>query len=289
MANLSIQRPPVSSARQGLGPSLPSQSYGASPAASPAKSVWSRDAILACAGLGLVILGFAAKTTDLWLLWLGLPTAIGLLLYLCLPAIRRHRGGGTWQDQRSELLCQWSQVVENLSQPADKRYKALHLRVSRLGDLFPNQGQNSLLRPGEYMLWLYLKLLLARDHLEESVRSSHEDQITAQREALLAELDSEALTESTRQSKQETLLILDQRILTIRNRAGRIQEIESDITRVEQWVALMHDQAAQQNTMGDAGRQIHFTPDSLSLPSLKGTASASIQQLDLQINSQAFR
>jgi hypothetical protein len=41
--------------------------------------------------------------------------------------------------------------------------------------------------------------------------------------------------------------------------------------------------------MGDAGRQIHFTPDSLSLPSLKGIASASIQQLDLQINSQAFR
>lgn len=179
-------------------------------------------------------------------------------------------------------------MVDNLSQTAEKRYNALHERISRLGDLFPQPAEGSLLRPGEYMLWLYLKLLLARDHIEETVRTTHEDQIIAQRDALLAELDTATLTPTTRQSKQETLLILDQRVITIRNRAGRIEEIESDITRVEQWVALMHDQAAQHNAMGNAGRSIHFAADALTLPSLDTIPGSTIQQLDAQITSQAF-
>lgn len=251
------------------------------------KSAWTSDKILATAGLVLLLLGFAAKTTDPWVLWVGLPTAAGLVLYLCLPTIQKHRRRESWQDQRSDLLDQWSQVVDSLTTPAEKRYQVLQQRVSRLSDFFPQSQQGSLLRPGEYMLWLYLKLLLARDHLQESVNTSHETDVISQRNQLLAELDSEDLTTATRQSKQETVLILDQRVLTIRSRAGRIHEIESDLTRVEQWVALMHDQAAQHNTMGDAGRRLHFGQETLTLPSLDSVPGSNLQALDALVNSQA--
>jgi hypothetical protein len=288
MGKLSIPPPQLARRTESRGLAL---SGSSGPAACPtaAKTFWTSDTVLAGIGLVLLLAGFAAKSTDPWILWIGLPTAAGLVLYLCLPAIQRYRKIESWQDQRSALLAQWSLVVDNLSTAAEKRYSALHDRISRLGDLFPQPDSGSLLRPGEYMLWLYLKLLLARDHIEETVRTSHEDQITAQRDALLTELETTTLTATTRQSKEETLLILDQRIVTIQNRAGRIQEIESDITRVEQWVALMHDQAAQHNAMGDAGRSIHFASDSLTLPSLDSLPGSSIQQLDAQISSQAFR
>jgi len=252
------------------------------------KPFWTSDIFIAGVGLALLLAGFAAKSSDPWIIWIGVPTALGLLVYLCLPSLKKRHQLDSWQDQRSGLLEQWGQVVDQLSPGAESRYTRLLEKVTRLGDLFPQPVDGSLLRPGEYMLWLYLKLLLARDHLEESVRTSHEDQIIAQRKVLLEELDSDELTPATRQSKQETVLILDQRVLTLRHRPGRIGEIESDLIRVEQWVALMHDQAAQHNTMGDAGRRIHFAAESLTLPSLEGLPGAGLQQLDARITSQAF-
>lgn len=272
---------------QALGPTRAWKQAEAN--ANPAtKSFWTSDVLLSGLGLALLLCGFAAKSEDPWVLWIGVPTAAGLVLYLCLPALKKRSGLVSWQDQRADLLEEWSTVVDKLSHTTERRYDALHNRVSRLGDLFPQSGKGSLLRPGEYMLWLYLKLLLARDHLDESVRTSHPDQIIAQRQALLEELEGEDLSASARQSKQETVLILDQRIRTLSGRASRIQEIESDIVRVEQWVALMHDQAAQNNTMGDAGRRIHFAAESLAFPSLEGLPPAGLQHLDARISSQAF-
>jgi hypothetical protein len=286
MGNLSV--PTRSLARSSPDAVPDSTRRPSSPPLRP-KPFWTSDIFLAGAGLALLLIGFAAKSNDPWVLWIGVPTAAGLVLYLCLPSLRKRHRAASRQELRATLMEDWEQVVDQLSHGASHRYDLLKHRVSRLGDLFPpSVQQGTLLRPGEYMLWLYLKLLLARDHLDESVRSSHEDQIIAQRQALLEELDSSHLTPSTRQSKQETVLILDQRVLTLRNRAGRIEEIESDLTRVEQWVALMHDQAAQHNTLGDAGRRVHFAAESLTLPSLEGLPGAALQELDARITSLAF-
>ena len=285
MGNLTIPQRTPSSVPQALGRPLSHIGAGGVPVSKP---FWMGDIFLAGVGLALLLAGFAAKSNDPWVIWIGLPTACGLLLYLFLPTLKKRFQVGSWQDQRSSLIRQWDQVVDQLSPAADGRYIRLQDKVIRLGDLFPQPEGGSLLRPGEYMLWLYLKLLLARDHLEESVRTSHEDQIIAQRKMLLEELDSDNLTPATRQSKQETVLIRDQRVLTLRHRPGRIGEIESDLVRVEQWVALMHDQAAQHNTMGDAGRRIHFAAESLTLPSLEGLPGAGIQSLDARITSQVF-
>ncbi|MES2707621.1 MAG: hypothetical protein V4726_13585 [Verrucomicrobiota bacterium] len=287
MEPYSIIPRPVSQSPLSFRPSVQGNRKPSPVSSPPAKPAWNSDALLAGAGLVLLLAGFALKNADPWMLWLGIPTAAGLVLYLCIPALKNHRQGGGWRAQREALMEQWAEVTDQLTPQADQRYTALQQRVSRLGDLFPGQEQGSLLRPGEYMLWLYLKLLLARDHLEESVRSSTEEEVIAHRKQLLDELDSDHLTPSARQSTHETVLILDQRVLTLRSRAGRIREIESDLTRVEQWVALMHDQAAQHNTMGDAGRRLRFGPESLTLPSLGSLPGSNLQQLDALVNSQA--
>lgn len=287
MENYSIAPRPASSSPVPYRPDLREKRGLSAPAGRPAKSFWTTDMLLAAGGLILLLAGFALKSGDPILFGLGIPVAAGLVIFLALPALKKHRQGGSWREQREALMDRWSEVADQLTPQADQRYTALQQRVTRLGDLFPSQEQGSLLRPGEYMLWMYLKLLLARDHLEESVRTSHEEEVIAQRRKLLEELDSEEMTASTRQSTQETILILDQRVLTIRSRAGRIREIESDILRVEQWVALMQDQAAQHNTMGDAGRRLHFGPESLTLPSLESLPGSNLQQLDALVNSQA--
>lgn len=245
--------------------------------------------VLAGAGLALVLLGLMFRGGDPVLLAVGLPVAAGLVFFLGWPAWQKHRAGGSWSQRREALLERWEAVADQLTPQAEKRYTSLSHRVSRLGDLFPAaaEGQGSLLRPGEYCLWLYLKLLLALDHLEESVRDSREEDVIAHRQRLLEELDSAHLSPAARQSTHETVLILDQRVLTLRSRPSRVREIESDLIRVEQWVALMHDQAAQHNALGDAGRRLRFGPESLSLPSLEALPGASLRDLDELMNSQA--
>lgn len=247
--------------------------------------------VLAGAGLALVLLGLLFRGGHTGLMAIGLPTAAGLVIFLAWPAWQKHRQGGGWQARREKLLERWEEIVDQLSPETDKRYTALSQKVSRLGDLFPSARENrereSLLRPGEYCLWLYLKLLLALDHLQESARDSREEEVIAHRQRLLDELDSDTLSPAARQSTHETVLILDQRVVTLRSRPSRVREIESDLMRVEQWVALMHDQAAQHNSLGNAGRRLRFGPESLSLPSLDSLPGAHLRELDDLMNSQA--
>lgn len=293
MGDLTLQpRPPAPvPAPQSFGPRIPASPLPARRRSVPsaaAKPAWSADLMLAGVGLGLLLIGLGSNSLPAAARWIGVPTALGLTAYLLWPFIRRQQGPGSWQQQRDALLEEWEEVADQLSPAAGRRYASLQARVRRLGELFSQPEQGALLRPGEFVLWQYLKLLLARDHLDESVRTSDADQVIAQRDALLQELDDPALTAATRQSKQETVLILDQRVLTLRQRGGRIVEIESDLTRVEQWVALMCDQAAQHNTMGDAGRRLHFAPESLTLPSLESLPGSNLRSLDQRISSQSF-
>lgn len=101
-----------------------------------------------------------------------------------------------------------------------------------------------------------------------------------ERNLIQAELENQNLSDHTRQSKQETLLILDQRLDTARNRSTRMQEIESDLKRIEQKLALMFERAAQQNPMGDAGRRINFSDEIQTGASLHSLVGGQVEEMD---------
>lgn len=235
--------------------------------------------------LFMLLLGLVGRFGIHWLLWASAGGFIAITAYGYFPKAREEKRLA-WEIGRQALLEKWSVVVGKLTRDSHQRYDRLHLRVSRLGDLHPTPGKGSLLRPGEYLLWLYLKLLLARDLLHEGNVTSSETSIIEQRNHILSELDQQGLTSTSRQSKEETILILDQRLDTARNRSGRLQEIESDLTRIEQKLALMFDRAAQHNTMGDSGRRINFADELQTGASLTSLAGSNIEEMDNLVTAQ---
>ena len=71
-----------------------------------------------------------------------------------------------------------------------------------------------------------------------------------------------------------------------RSRWSRIQEIESDLTRIEQKLALMFDRAAQHNIMGDSGRRINFSDEVQTGASLTSLTSPHVEELDTLVTAQ---
>ncbi len=250
-----------------------------------ARRLLSKDGFWFFTAFFMLALGLIGRFGITWAFWAGIGAIAALTAYGYLPG-RRAQKKQAWELGRQSLLEKWSLVVAKLTPPSRKRYNRLHLAVSRLGDLHPPRLKGSLLRPGEYLLWLYLKLLLAQDLLAEGSLTSSEASILQERDRILAELSLPHLTPASRLSKEETILILDQRWDAAQSRGGRSQEIESDLTRIEQKVALMYDRAAQHNTLGDAGRRIHFSDEIQTGASLTTLMGAHVEELDSLVTAQ---
>jgi hypothetical protein len=252
---------------------------------SAARRLVRSDAFWIGIALFMMVLGLVEKFGIPWALSVGLAGTAFIAIYGHLPAIKEKKHLA-WEAGRAGLLEKWSLVVAKLGKSSRERYNRLHLVVARLGDLTPRPRRGSLLRPGEYLLWLYLKLLMARDLLEEGTSTSSEATIEEQRTCILQELEEPGLTSASRQSKEETILILDQRLDTARNRWSRLDEIESDLTRIEQKLSLMFDRAAQHNTMGDSGRRINFSDEIQTGISLASPTSSHVEELDNFVTAQ---
>lgn len=183
------------------------------------------------------------------------------------------------QEVRADMLEKLYGLVQNLRKPSRQRFDVLHSRVARLSDLLENR--DAPIRPGEQLLWLYLKLLLVRDHLDELDSSVDLSALEADQARLEEELRNPSLSEAARNSRLETLQLIERRILACRQRSVRIDEVESDLARIEHKVALLHDRAAQQSTLGDAGVLIDMFSDSpTALAPLPAAASSQVEDLD---------
>jgi hypothetical protein len=130
------------------------------------------------------------------------------------------------------------EVAAFFRSPVGQRYNAMHSLVSRLGDLTPGPSP-SVIAPGEHLLWLHLKLLIARDHLNDSAALSSPDSLAAERDEIAADLDNPSLPRAARTARQHSLDLLDQRLSTARMRLGRLDEIEADTIRIEHQIALL--------------------------------------------------
>jgi hypothetical protein len=87
--------------------------------------------------------------------------------------------------------------------------------------------------------WMYVKLLLARQHVLGSQSESSESSLRNDIEALERELADSRLSAATRESKTATLTLLRRRAENVGRRRQTLEEIASDVTRIEAQVALV--------------------------------------------------
>jgi hypothetical protein len=190
---------------------------------------------VACFGL----LGFG--NAGFWFAGLGLET-------LYLASLATHPRFQRWaevqgQSQQSfDVEAKRQALLEQLA-PADQaavqRLSARCRRIEALWEAHDYVVAQSNRQALHDLQWLYVKLQLVRQHVTGSDTEADQGKLSADIEGLERELSSASQSQASRQSKAATLDLLRQRARNFERRRRTLDEIGSDLARIEAQVALV--------------------------------------------------
>lgn len=125
-----------------------------------------------------------------------------------------------------------------LDSASRSRLEALEEKRLRIGTLYRDSSEDDFLFDSnrdalEQLSGIFLKLLVARKNLVEHGSSTSEQELTARIAAVERELAGGKASESLRESREATLVILRQRLRNLHRREETLAEMESDLTRIE--------------------------------------------------------
>ena len=190
------------------------------------------NAILAAA---FGVLGFV--TPSLWFMGLALEGTVLAVLALT-PKFRRKVDAQRLETARRALIATLPGESKQRALEFDRACAQLDRLMGLAGDFTAETNRGALQR----VQWIYLKLLIARSNV---VGASASD-LGAKIAEIEADLQDASGTEIVRKSKTATLAILRERLANVQRRKETLDEIESDLARIEAQVELMLDNAAMQ-------------------------------------------
>ncbi len=237
-------------------------------------------------GVGcLGILGFGHP--GFWLLALGLETAY-LYLLCANPGFR------AWVDARdleSELALKNREaeskrraLIDNLPVKEQERFRDLEkkcqdvlIRLRRdKAEAYAVGGKQEAFQK---LMWSYLKLLIACSGLLRLSEATDEADLEREVRELQKELDDAGLSRTARMSKQDTLEIYRRRLGNLQRRETALDEIESDLQRIEARVELAFEDAAMHLDETSVSTDIRVAKFLLE-PDLFGAAESAVVDLD---------
>ncbi len=229
---------------------------------------------LACFG----VLGFGNH--GFWPLGLGLET-IYLTVLATNPRFQRYARGAAALQQAGDLESRWPPLIAQLQPDGRGAVESLREQCRRVEALWRAQDASSAglleqnLRALRDLQWLYLKLLIARQHVTGARIEADAAKVRADLSSLVRELASPALSPAARESKAATLAILRKRAEHVEHRAQTAQEISSDLARIEAQVQLVLDNA----TLGERPPEIAASLDIASAVLDAGSFGASASEI----------
>lgn len=199
----------------------------------------------ALATLGFTILGLGHPA--FWLLGAGLEAAYlaGVASHprfqRLVDAQRRSQAASQSQEDRQELIRKLDPAArERLSRMEVKRERILRLaREAGLG-AFDLESQRDAL---DRILSIYFKLLIGRHNLEASRTHAAEADLQRKIDELEGSLTAGGASSSLRESQAATLKILRQRLENLGRFEQTLQQIDSDLARMEAQVDLALENA----------------------------------------------
>jgi hypothetical protein len=229
---------------------------------------------------GIAILGLGHP--GFWLLGLGIEVAF-LYVLATSPRFQQLVAAEKLRIQEAESETKRHGMADQLRPAARQRMTTLEAKCDRIYQLSQeSQAETFMLDRDQAALKqlkrLYLKLLLADQNLTEHDQGAVENQITAQLNRVKSDLSAPNLTSAMRQSKSATLQILEQRLANFQRRELALEEISSDLLRIEAQIDL-----AVENT-GIRGESESFNIDLVSQlltdNALLGASGASIAEFE---------
>ena len=222
--------------------------------------------VLAATAFG--ILGFAQPA--FWLLGLAIEAAV-------VPALAF--------NPRFQKVVEAQSLEQSQGNSDQKRHALVKLLEAsaqrRLWDL-AKQTEQYIIDSNDQALknleWVYLKLLVARHHLMNPT-SETEQSLDKKIQELDKDLQDGEETETLRQSKVATLNILKKRLATMHKKQQTLEEIESDMTRIDNQVDLILENATVQGKPQTISADIELASDLLG-GSVFGDDESAINALD---------
>jgi hypothetical protein len=230
---------------------------------------------------GLGVLGFVEPSV--WLVGLGLEAAVVSALAFH-PRFQRvvdsRHAAPALEDAESRRAA----LIAALPAELQARLTQLLASSHRVVAIYQHLGVDPQLIGGteaslEKLQWIFLKLLVARDHLTNELRlESREDM-----EHRIAELKivcaTPAQSPALLRSQQATMAIIERRLENLGNRDRLLEENESDLVRIQSQIELMRENAAIEGKPTAVDTQIELASD-LASAGLFGIHSGVIDQLE---------
>ena len=133
--------------------------------------------------------------------------------------------------------------------------------------------------------WVYLKLLVARHHLLSPADNDTEATLDRKIAAIDHDLAAQGEPDSLRQSKAATQAILKKRLANVHRREQTLEEIDSDLTRIEAQVDLILENATMQSKPQTISTDIELASDLLGA-GVFGEDESAISALDRKYSTQ---
>jgi len=235
----------------------------------------------AMAAFGLGVLGFVEPSV--WLVGLGLETAVVSALAFN-PRFQKLIDSRSAAPLLEDAASKRAALIATLPQDLRTRLTQLQQGSARVLSIYQKLGIDSDLTNGtqaslEKLQWIFLKLLVARDHLVNELglesKVSLESRIAAMKQQALSPNQSNALV----RSQSTTISILERRLENLENRDRLLTENESDLQRIEAQVELMRENAAIEGKPTAVDAEIELASD-LASPDLFGIHGGLVSELD---------
>ena len=218
--------------------------------------------VLAATGFG--ILGFAQPA--FWLLGLAIEaTVIAALAFN--PRFQKLVEAQSLEISQGDAERKRNALVKLLETGAQQRLWGLAKKCNQVLDVYRSQqAEEYIIESNDQALknleWVYLKLLVARHHLLNPT-SETEQSLAKKIQELEGDLRRGEETESLLQSKTATLHILKKRLATMHKKQQTLEEIESDLTRIDNQVDLILENATVQGKPQTISADIELASDLL--------------------------
>jgi hypothetical protein len=212
-----------------------------------------------------LILGFAQPA--FWLL--GAALEAGILTTLAFnPRFQKYVDSQSLQLSQEDADQKRAALINILDPQARKRLSALAQKCEQVLNVYTTQqAEGYIVESNEQALktlqWVYLKLLVARHHLEAPANLATEDVIETKIKELEHDLNDPSESDSLRQSKSATIDILKKRLTNMRRREQSLEEIDSDLTRIENQVDLILENVTIQGKPTTISTDIELASDLL--------------------------
>jgi hypothetical protein len=235
--------------------------------------------VLGAAAFG--ILGFAQPA--FWFLGLAIEAAIVPTLAFN-PRFQKVVQAQSVQVSDADTAQKRRALINILEPSAKQRLTAFIDKCNQVLDVYRSQqAENYILDSNSQALsslqWVYLKLLIARHHLNNPVNNDTEQSLDKKIQDLNKDLTDGEETESLRQSKTATLSILKKRLVNVQRKRQTLEEIESDLTRLDNQFDLILENATMQGKPQTISADIELASDLLG-GSVFGEDESAISDLE---------